>query len=153
MSQLTMPAWARIDVRDLIASTAEMNHAPSRPVEELALRGIERQANMLKRASRRIVELPGLHRRLLRLERAALQHYPHFLYDDRMDFIAVNAAPTRFQVFTPRQIDSLLDEASAILFILDLAGISPDLPDIPSSELGQYHHRYLRHTSRAKQAA
>lgn len=145
------PAWTRVNVRDLIQQTKALDHSAHRPVEEATLYNIERQQRILRAAGRRL-ELPRMYLRLLKLERAVMRHYPHLPYDDRLAFIAANATDSdrlSLMPFTPREVTSILDEASAILAVREALGMPVDVGDFSEGESRHLHRRYMRQALRA----
>lgn len=148
------PAWAQINIRDLVEQTPELYAGAFRPVEQEALYNIERQARLLRSAGRRLY-FPPLYQKMLLLERAARQYYPHFWPADRIEFVAVNAVEnrqTQFLLFTSREVMGILDEAEYIMSVLEPLGLAPDLRDFSEIEVKRFHQRYLRQAASPRTA-
>lgn len=97
-----------------------------RSTEERALRQIAQCARYRHQAGGR-EKLTGVHMELLRLERAALQHLPQLTHDERIAFI-ISAAHLRG--VSPRQVESVLDQASDIIMWRELRGLKTAIEDL-----------------------
>jgi hypothetical protein len=141
------PPWATTNIRALIASTPPLDATARRPVEEEALRRIERQQGLLRRLGD-CLDLPPLYARFVQLERAALHYYPRLSQSDRLQFIAANGhngneAGARL-AYSEREVISILDRAAAILAIREAVGLETDIDDLNEKEAGRLYERWLR---------